>query len=312
MPTIDELKLLQALPLELKVAKTQARIKEFVEMYGIDGVYVSFSGGKDSTVLLDIARKMYPTIQSVYVNTGLEYPEIQSFVRKQENVTVLRPEMRFDEVMRKYGYPFIGKEIAQTIYRARHGSESAIASMNGEKTYGDGIKSSYNYEKYKELLDVDFEISGMCCIIQKERPAQSIKKAGIVGTLTEESRLRRDAWLKTGCNSFKNAKSVPLSFWTEQDILRYIKDNNIEIASVYGEIVESKCRGKLECSGCKRSGCIYCALGAQHDTKNDGDPRFLRLKRTHPKQYDYCMGGGGTTKTDCGNRQKTGLEWLIV
>ena len=140
MPTIDELKLLQALPLELKVAKTQARIREFVDMYGIDGVYVSFSGGKDSTVLLDIARKMYPTIQAVYVNTGLEYPEIQSFVRKQENVTVLRPEMRFDDVMRKYGYPFISKEIAQAIYRARRGSESAIASMNGQKTYGDGIK----------------------------------------------------------------------------------------------------------------------------------------------------------------------------
>lgn len=50
MPTLDELKLLQALPLELKIAKTKARIKDWVDFYGVDGVYVSFSGGKDSTV----------------------------------------------------------------------------------------------------------------------------------------------------------------------------------------------------------------------------------------------------------------------
>ena len=76
MPTRDDLKMLQALPLDLKIRKTQQRIREWVSYYGVDGVYVSFSGGKDSTVLLDIVRKMYPDIEAVFVNTGLEYSEL--------------------------------------------------------------------------------------------------------------------------------------------------------------------------------------------------------------------------------------------
>lgn len=119
MPTRDDLKMLQALPLDLKIRKTQQRIREWVSYYGVDGVYVSFSGGKDSTVLLDIVRKMYPDIEAVFVNTGLEYSEIQSFVKTYDNVTVRYPKMRFDEVIREYGYPFIGKEVAQRVENAR-------------------------------------------------------------------------------------------------------------------------------------------------------------------------------------------------
>lgn len=119
MPSKDELKLLQALPLDMKIVRTQQRIREWVEYYGENGVYVSFSGGKDSTVLLDIVRKMYPEIEAVFVNTGLEYPEIQSFVKSFDNVTILRPKMRFDEVIRKYGYPFIGKEVAECISQGK-------------------------------------------------------------------------------------------------------------------------------------------------------------------------------------------------
>lgn len=66
-----------------KVLLTQARIVEFYGGYhpGMEygGAYVSFSGGKDSTVLLDIARKIYPEIPAVFSNTGLEYPEIRKF-----------------------------------------------------------------------------------------------------------------------------------------------------------------------------------------------------------------------------------------
>ena len=97
MPTIDELRLLQAQPLELKIMRTQARIREWVDRFGVDAVYISFSGGKDSTVLLDIARKLYPNIKAVFANTGLEYPEIQSFVKQHKNVDIIRPKMRFEK-----------------------------------------------------------------------------------------------------------------------------------------------------------------------------------------------------------------------
>ena len=88
---LNELKLLQNYPLDLKIEKTKLRIREWVDYYGEDGVYISFSGGKDSTVLLDIVRSMYPDIEAVFSNTGLEFPEIVQFVKTFDNVTIIKP-----------------------------------------------------------------------------------------------------------------------------------------------------------------------------------------------------------------------------
>lgn len=120
MPTSEELRLLQALPLDLKVARTKQRIREWVDYWGKDHVCVSFSGGKDSTVLLHIVREMYgDEIPAVFVNTGLEYPEIQRAVRSYPNVVVLTPEMNFREVLSRYGYPVISKEVSNCIEATR-------------------------------------------------------------------------------------------------------------------------------------------------------------------------------------------------
>ena len=116
---IWELQSMQAAPLSVKIKMTQSRIREWVNYYGEDGVYISFSGGKDSTVLLDIARKMYPGIKAVFINTGLEYPEIVKFVQTFDNVDIIRPKMNFRQVIEQYGYPLISKEISECVQGAR-------------------------------------------------------------------------------------------------------------------------------------------------------------------------------------------------
>ena len=108
---ISDLYQMQSLSLKAKIRMTKWRIREWVDMYGEDGVYVSFSGGKDSTVLLDIARQLYPNIKAVFVDTGLEYPEIRLFVKTVSNVDWIRPKLTFRQVIEKYGYPFISKEV---------------------------------------------------------------------------------------------------------------------------------------------------------------------------------------------------------
>lgn len=120
MPTMEELKELQSQTLERKIQITQTRIMEWYIRYK-GQVYVSFSGGKDSTVLLDLARRCFPDIEAVFVDTGLEYPEIREFVKTHENVTILRPKMGFKDVIEKYGYPVISKEVANCVEGARGG-----------------------------------------------------------------------------------------------------------------------------------------------------------------------------------------------
>lgn len=107
------------MPLDIKIDMTKRRIREWVDEYGIDGVYVSFSGGKDSTVLLDIARQLYPEIKAVFVDTGLEYPEIREFVKTFDNVDWLKPKKTFKQVINEYGYPIISKEVCECVYGAK-------------------------------------------------------------------------------------------------------------------------------------------------------------------------------------------------
>ena len=116
--TKEDLAELQALPLELKIKLTQRRIREWYQYFG-GQVCVSFSGGKDSTVLLDIVRGIYPDVPAVFSDTGLEYPEIKEFVKTKDNVEIVRPKINFRQVIETYGYPLVSKEVAEAIHYAR-------------------------------------------------------------------------------------------------------------------------------------------------------------------------------------------------
>jgi 3'-phosphoadenosine 5'-phosphosulfate sulfotransferase (PAPS reductase)/FAD synthetase len=286
-----QLKQLQALPLDIKILKTKQRIREFYNGTG-GNVYLSFSGGKDSTVLLDLVRKEFPDVIAVYCDTGLEYPELKEFVKKQTNAVIIKPKKTFVQVIEEYGFPIINKDVSMTIEYAKKGKLWAINRLKGLEADGSFRENSFKkrYKKYEYLIDSPFKISSKCCDIMKKRPFKLYEKENkvspIVGTIAEESKLRRDAWIKNGCNAFDSKRNIsqPLSFWTEQDILTYIKENNLEIASVYGELEEVK--GKLKFSGCQRTGCMFCALGVHLEK---GKNRFEKMKETHPKIYDYCI-----------------------
>ena len=115
--TNEDLREMQGWSLDWKIKIAKEKIQEFYDAF--DGnVYVSFSGGKDSTVLLDLVRQLYPDIPAVFSNTGLEYPEIRSFAKSKGAITT-RPKMSFVDVITKYGYPLISKEVANAIYYAR-------------------------------------------------------------------------------------------------------------------------------------------------------------------------------------------------
>ncbi|MEE3405404.1 MAG: phosphoadenosine phosphosulfate reductase family protein, partial [Acutalibacteraceae bacterium] len=89
---ISDLYQMQSLPLDIKIIMTQRRLLDWYNHY--DGLtYLGYSGGKDSTCLMHIIRSIpyLSDIPAVYVDTGLEYPEIRDFVRSFGNVTILRP-----------------------------------------------------------------------------------------------------------------------------------------------------------------------------------------------------------------------------
>lgn len=362
MGEISELSTLQSLPLDVKILKTKLRIKEWAQYWGgYENTYVSFSGGKDSTVLLDIARQVYPEIDAVFIDTGLEYPEIREFVKTYSNVTWVKPKMNFRKVIDTYGYPFVSKEISEKVYEVKkwldknniewddlfvnpeckdisyacHIADFIGLPRRGKDKEGqdyknlengiftniktqeesnpviyeyDGKSSKYGVKKWQFLLRAPFIIGNKCCDAMKKRPAKKYTKntgkMPIVATMAEESMQRTQQWLRHGCNMFdrSNPLSAPMSFWTEQDVLLYLKINNIPIASVYGEIVSDgdtsnaskwssleifeKDLPYFTLTGLDRTGCMFCGFGCHLE---DSPNRFEIMRETHPKQYEYIM-----------------------
>lgn len=296
--TKNDLLALQRYPLSVKIGRTQARVMEFYrETKG--RFYVSFSGGKDSTVLLDIVRRMYPEIPAVFVDTGLEYPEIRRFVKGVDDVQWLRPQMRFGEVVSEYGYPVVGKEAARAIYYAKRGSEWAIQKMNGNFKDGTASTRYQRYKKYRYLIDAPFPVSSHCCEVMKKRPLKRFEKENklfpMTAVMAEESYLRQTTWMTHGCNSFdsKRVMSTPMAFWTEQDVLAYIKLTGIPYSEIYGEIVPKDNQQslyddgqKLMTTGCRRTGCFACMFGVHLEPEPN---RFQKMFLTHPKLHYYCI-----------------------
>lgn len=317
---------LQALDLEDKFLTTIEKIGQW-EIATHGNWYVSFSGGKDSTVLAYIAAKYLASYRTpphplhlLFCDTGLEYPEIRKFAvsfpgflqKRFPNVTVdfqrRRPKKHFMEVISQYGYPLIGKETAQRIYESRkhpNGAQDKILRGMYETNrdsmfYQSGVESPWLF-----LQKAPFLVSHLCCKHTKKQPAYEFDRESkffpMVATMAYESRLRYISWTRSGCNAFdgKRPQSKPMSFWLNQDVLHYIQEQDIPICSVYGDIMaydgsnyypSALCDAPLKCTGCQRTGCIFCGFGA-HLEKGD-DRRFIRLKETHPKHWKFAIEGG--------------------
>lgn len=280
--TAQELQQHQQWPLHQKIDHALGTVEAFIARTG-KVPYVSFSGGKDSTVLLDMIRRfLKPDIKAVFCNTGNEYPEIVKFVRRTENVTVIRPEMSVRQVLEKYGFPLISKVQARFIRQVRTTKSEKLISL---RMYGTDPKNGKTIgkiaEKWKPLIRAPFTISEQCCECLKKRPfAKYQRETGelpIIGVMAGESEIRMSSYIRRGgCNSFKEGQmaSMPLSIWTDADVWAYIKEFKVPYCEIY------------DIPGVRQTGCMFCGFGA-HIEKTS---RFARLRALHPKAYDIFMG----------------------
>jgi len=255
-------------------------------------IYTAFSGGKDSLVLQTIVRSIFgEEIPNVYNDTGLEYPEVKEFAKSFPNTIVTRPKLTYREVIEKYGYAVISKEQARFIneYRSTKSDKLKDIRLNGNKWNMGKIS-----KKWLFMLDSPFKISHKCCDILKKDPSKIYERKtdrkGMIGSTVEESFMRRETYLRFGCNAYdtKRPLSMPLAFWTEQDILRFLKDREIPLASVYGDIIQDE-NGLLKTTGVDRTGCVWCLFGIDRESKNGELNRFQKLKVSHPQIWNYCI-----------------------
>lgn len=286
---MNELKLMQNYPLDIKIAKTKNRIREFYEYFNGE-VYVAFSGGNDSLVMLHIIRSLYPDVPAVFVDTGVEFPEVRRFVKTFDNITILKPEKNFSQVISECGYPVVSKDVSNAVRLARKNIADGKITARVKQFDGSQKGSRFDKSKWRFLLDSPFLISEQCCDIFKKKPFKKFEKEtglhGYIGVLASEGGVRLSGYLRTGCNNYRFGNSKPLGFWTHQDILNYIKIYNLNICSIYGDIYFDEAKQKLRVTGEPRTGCMGCMFGCHLEKYPN---RFQRMKITHPHRYNYFI-----------------------
>ena len=325
--THDDLKTMQNWSLDRKIQVSQTKILEWYARHN-NQCFVSFSGGKDSTVLAYLAARVCRAENCPLIlwfsYTGLEFPEVREHVKTygawlMEHLPGLQVEtvmdypkdrkgnrISFRDVVLTYGYPVLSKRISRRVGDVQKMGQDCYAArcFDGRET---GL---YDLQKWAFVIDAPFKVSDRCCDVLKKNPAKRyIRKSGrrpLIGTMACESQARRLEWLKHGCNAFDNKEpmSRPLSFWTEQDILLFIQKYHLPYPTVYGSITQDE-KGKLHMSGYQRTGCMFCAFGVHLEKEPN---RFQRLKETHPKVWDYCM----RPVKDGGLGMKEVLEYIHV
>ena len=277
--TVEELHNRQQWTLAQKIDHSLGVIDQFIAR--MDGkVYLSFSGGKDSTVLLHLCEIIKPDIQCVFVNTGCESVDVVRFVEKMKaahNIEVIRPKLTPRQVWAKYGFPLVSKDQAFKIDLVRKNPNSASA----QKFMRDSNKFTIS-KCFRYLCDTEkckYHTSAVCCNKLKKDPCKRYEHESglrpIVATMASESMLRETDYLRVGqCNKFDQGheKSKPLSIWMEEDIWQFIRENNIEIAEIYAK-------------GVDRTGCVGCGFGAQMKD----DRRLETFYRLYPKYYNMVL-----------------------
>jgi len=266
----------QQMGLEAKIRYAERLIEAALLTHTHPVVACSF--GKDSMVLLHLVRQLHPSIEVVFNNTLIEFPETLRFARRIEeewNLKVhwVRPQDKTPEGRLKdfwwcvetYGWPAWGKEATRTITSIQRG------------------KRDYEHRRSNrmwKLAQSGVKFSDKCCYWLKKKPcrrfyAQHKVDCVFQGILAEESHRRRLNWIHQGDwiypSKERHANIFPLSIWKESDIWEYIRREKLPYNPLYD-------------MGYKRTGCWPCTMDLAAD-----ENRLKLLRQTHPKMFHFLI-----------------------
>ena len=245
-------------------------------------VFISFSGGKDSTVLLHIARSIYPDIKAVYSNTTNEDLDVVKYVKTFNNIITVFPKMNFKTVIKTHGFPLVSKEVSQKVNELKH---TRSVKLENTRLNGDDKGNGKLPIKWRFLAKEKFDVTHKCCNILKKEPLENWAKENgnpkpIIALMADESSLRKQLSLY-GKDDGKKVYPFLKTGWTESDIWEYAKLNNIRFAECYYDKHINGILVKAE----KRTGCTFCGFGIHLESES----RFEKQKLKRPKHYKNMM-----------------------
>ena len=238
-------------------------IKDTIQKYGEENFYLSFSGGKDSTILHYLIDQALPNnkIPRVFINTGIEYQMIVNFVKglanKDDRFIILQPTQAIIPMLKKYGYPFKSKEFAHhySVFQKSGRTKSVLKYLQEYGGANNKLITCPTTLKplFTEEGKLDYKVDDSCCRKMKKEPIkkwekQSGRHIAITGMRNSEGGER--ASIKGCILTDKNGnvkRFHPLIKVDDQWEEWLIKEKDISLAKVYCQPLNFKRSG---CKGC--------------------------------------------------------------
>lgn len=231
-------------------------IRDTIHKYGEENFYISFSGGKDSTVVHHLVDMALPNnkIPRVFINTGIEYVEIVNFVKELASVdkrfVIIQPSQNIKQMLEMVGYPFKSKVHSVMVHEWQLGHRNT----NKMKRYLGETGSRYECPKvlkYQFTDEFNLKVSPFCCMELKKKPVRKWQKENkkpinITGMQREEGGERTHI----DCIMVKNGKMVkfhPLAKVTGDWENWFVKEKKIQLCKLYYEPFNFNRTG---CKGC--------------------------------------------------------------
>lgn len=287
---------------ELKWIEAKRKLLDIIKTKKLkyEEIIISFSGGKDSTILLKMIEELdlKNKIRVVFFNTFMEYDAtyrfIDSKIKEGWNIEQTKPKLPAPLIYKKYGKPFQSKMVSEMINRLQIHNFDFINDTN--KDYDELIKKYPNCSAalswltgknvilncpkwIKKQLEkgINFKIANKCCEYLKKKPVKEFNKENkiklsIIGVRLSEGGVRKIAY--KSCMDLKNENNMryyPLLNFTDEDINEIIKDKNIKLSDCY------------EIYGLKRTGCVGCPFGKEYKQELE------ILKKYEPNKYIACI-----------------------
>jgi 3'-phosphoadenosine 5'-phosphosulfate sulfotransferase (PAPS reductase)/FAD synthetase len=310
----ENFRLMKNRPYGVKPLFSMKRVQEWHQHWK-GQIYISFSGGLDSSVLAYIVCQAYEQyhlegkIPLVFSDTGMEFPEIREFVHEYTEwlkgkfpdldieLVTIRPKHTFQWVCENKGFPLISKETAAKIRKLRHGKLKERYRnylLHGDERGKYGMLSK-KWQYLADTREIKEDISDQCCDVLKKEPFKRyIKETGrypFIGITQDESFRRENQYNHTGCNVYDGTtiKSQPMGFWPKQEVIRYAVENEIPICSVYGKPVKNEA-GEWVFTGEQRTGCVLCGFGCHLESEPNRIQRLCDSDvKSHRAMYDWGM-----------------------
>lgn len=297
------------------VSMSMHRIEDLCNRYNQNELVISFSGGKDSTVVLWLCKQCYElgTIpylpKAIFSDTGLELQATKEFVQEIQkyypNIEIIKPEKSFIQCQKEYGKPMISKVKSQLIesYQSAK-NEARKESSKNNLIYGkSNLESEKTTAKFKlankdiHILNpaFDIKVSDKCCYVLKKKPFEKYYlendiKAFFDGEMVDEGGIRQTAYEKRiksggkGCTVVKcigtgeNKRTIE----KKMPIIDWTKEIEQEYISKYNVPISKA----YTLYGCKRTGCFLCPYSKN---RKDVTEKIKILYDFEPKTYKYAL-----------------------